>query len=221
MIVTLEARIMRTERVTLRVVAPQGRSWRVYPRCLDTKQPEVECAPPKEVKGGAVVLRLASQKDNVVIESTDGGETLRFARLVTSEHTVTVESPIPAAPKVDPSKDLVVFFFPTASEGCHPPEFFSQDVVRLLERRTDGRFQFLAEHFPYEDRVLREWSASGVKPLLTVASACDAYQLRLTYRLSQSDFSIQMKPQKTSEAFRCFAFGKRISSTLWTRCFVR
>src|SRR5262249_47031958 len=141
---------------------------------------------------------------NVVVESTDGPDTLRYALSVPLEHSVTVRSPIPPAPKVEPSKELVVFFLPNASEGCHPPEFFAQDVVRQLEMRSDGHIQFLAVPYPYEDRLLEEWSASGVKPFLSVVSACDAYQLRLTYKLSKTDFAIQMKPRKSGETYPVF-----------------
>lgn len=183
-------RIAGTERVVLRVATPVAGAWRVYPRCADSDQPEVSCPPPRDVRGGSVVLRLPRRGGTVVIESSDGA--VRLAHAIPADHTIVLPEVVPAAPHVDPTRPTVVLFSTAPSEGCTPPLFLGENVVRRLRPLAADRVQLVAEPFPYDDKVMEAWAAGGVRPFLSVAGVCDAYQLRLTFRLSRTDFVIPM-----------------------------
>jgi hypothetical protein len=184
--------ILRTQAVAIRVIDFANRNWRVYPRCDDVQDPEGHCAAPSDVKDTRVLLRLSRHTDRVVIESTGAGPMLREARDVGPSAAEIRIAPPP--PTVDPRKLLVIVFSPSASTAASPTHF-AEDVTSLLQGSVDD-VQFEAPAFPYDDQILDGWKTTGVRPFLTVASEFDGFQLRLSFKIAQTNFAISFAPEK-------------------------
>jgi len=93
-------------------------------------------------------------------------------------------------PTAGAGKLLVVVFSPHSS-GPAGPRHFAEDVVSGV-RDVDEHVEFATPAVPFSDRLVAAWKEDGVSPFLIVASDYDGFQLRVSFKISQSELSVKM-----------------------------